>query len=128
MGLVGYEKFVFSAPNPNKDDNPTYLLYMGKVPEGLGFVDKYPGDLFFLRFNDIFDMFHMNALHPSMVRLAAQSLAHQLIKENTPNIAIMDPFYMAEQFLKHPKGKIAATKYIEDFFVDHPSENIFPMP
>src|ERR1041385_4668095 len=85
MGLVGYEKFVFSAPNPNKDDNPTYLLYMGKVPEGLGFVDKYPGDLFFLRFNDIFDMFHMNALHPSMVRLAALSLAHQLIKENSGN-------------------------------------------
>jgi hypothetical protein len=87
-----HNAILYVETNLAKDDNPTYPLYIGKVPEGLGFVDKYPGDLFFLRFNEIFDMFHMNALHPSMVRLAALSLAHQLIKENTPNIAIMDPF------------------------------------
>ena len=123
-----HNAILYVETNLAKDDNPTYPLYIGKVPEGLGFVDKYPGDLFFLRFNDIFDMFHMNALHPSMVRLAALSLAHQLIKENTPNIAIMDPFYMQEMFVNNPKGKVAVTKYIEDFFVDHPFKNIFLMP
>src|ERR1041385_5793959 len=80
-----HNAILYVETNLAKDDNPTYPLYIGKVPEGLGFVDKYPGDLFFLRFNDIFDMFHMNALHPSMVRLAALSLAHQLIKENSGN-------------------------------------------
>jgi hypothetical protein len=40
----------------------------------------------------------------------------------------MDPLYMQEMFLNKPKGKLAATKYIEDLFVDHPSKNIFLMP
>src|ERR1041384_6134429 len=123
-----HSSILYVESNLAKDDNPTYPLFIGKVPEGLGFVDQYPGDLFFLRFNDIFDMFHMNALHPSMVRLVALSLAHQLIKENTRNVAIMDPFYMQEMFLNNPKGKVVATKYIEDFFADHPSKNIFLLP
>jgi len=123
-----HDGVLYVEKNLIKEDNSTYPFYIGKVPQGLGFVDKDPADLFFMRFNDIFDMFHMKALHPSMVRLVALSMAHQLIKENTPNIAIIDPFYMQEMFVNTPKGKVVVTKYIKDFFMDHPSKNIFLMP
>ena len=65
-----------------KENNPSYPLFPGKVPMGMGFVDIYPGDVFFVRYSDIFDMFHMKPLPPSMVRLFVLNLAQQLIREN----------------------------------------------
>jgi hypothetical protein len=50
-------------------ESPTYPLFVAKVPKGLDFVDKHPAELFFLRFEDIFSMFHMSRLHPNFVRL-----------------------------------------------------------
>ncbi len=40
------------------DKDPSHPVFMVKVPPGLGFVDNAPADLFFLRFDDIFNMFH----------------------------------------------------------------------
>ena len=70
----------------------------------------------------------MYALHPSMVRLVALSMAHQILKENTPGIAILDPYYMKEMFLSTPKGRAKASQYIGGFFGTHHEKNIFLMP
>ena len=51
--------------------NPGYPLFVGKVPKGFGFVDSAPADIMFLRFEDIFKMYHQKRLHPSLVRLVA---------------------------------------------------------
>jgi hypothetical protein len=56
--------------------SPTYPLFVAKVSEGIGFVHKHPADVFFLRIEDIFSIFHMNRLHENMVRLFALSEAY----------------------------------------------------
>ena len=45
------------------EKDPSHPVFVVKVPPGLGFVDNAPADLFFLRFDDIFNMFHLYPLH-----------------------------------------------------------------
>ena len=85
--------------------SPSYPVFVGMVPKGFGFVDTYPGDVMFLRFNDIFDMYHMRRLYPTFVRLVALSMAHKIMKEETPGVAIMDPYYMVEWILRSPEER-----------------------
>ena len=90
--------------------SPTYPVFVVKVPKGMGFVDKDPAEVFFLRFDDIFNMFHLKWLHPTLVSLVALSMAHQIIREETPGIAIMDPYYMLESNLRNPGDRVIVTK------------------
>jgi hypothetical protein len=73
-----------------------------KVPTNVGFVDGYPGDLFFIRFEDIFRFLHMFWMDKSLVRVISLSMAHDIIVERRGRVAIMDPFYMDELFLGAP--------------------------
>jgi hypothetical protein len=96
--------------------SPSYPLYVAKVPKGLGFVVTPPGEFMFLRFDDLFSMFHLHRLHPTVVRLVTLRMAYQVAKEETPAIAIMDPFYMLKSSMHDGCDRIIVTQYIEDFF------------
>ena len=87
-------------------DDPTYPVFIAKVPdaEQFSFVTTGVAGEIFVRFDDIFRMYHMHALHPSIVRLVALSMVHQLCIEDTPGIAIMDPVYMQDIFLHEGEG------------------------
>ncbi|KAK1611707.1 hypothetical protein QYE76_035380 [Lolium multiflorum] len=100
-----------------KSKDPGYPLFVAKVPTGMNFVEKYPADLCFIRFNDIFSIYRMQALHFSVVRLVALSLSSQIVKEGTPTIAIMDPFYMRESIICNPGDRAIATQQVEDFML-----------
>jgi hypothetical protein len=100
-----------------KSKNPSYPLFAAKVPTGMNFVEKYPADLCFIRFNDIFSIYRMQALHFSVVRLVALSLSAQIVKEETPTIAIMDPFYMRESIICNAGDRAIATQQVEDFML-----------
>ena len=50
-------------------ENPGYPLYVVNVPRGLSYVDTFPVEKFFLRFDYIFDMFHLKKLDFMFVRL-----------------------------------------------------------
>ena len=56
-------------------------VFFAKVPkiDALGFVTKDSGDVILVRFNDIFIMYHMYPLNPSIVHLVALSMAHHLL-------------------------------------------------
>jgi hypothetical protein len=79
--------------------SPSYPVFFVRVPKKLAFVDRYPGDVFFLRFDDIFEMFHRRRLDPTLVCLVVLSMLHQLMQENTPKVAILDPYYMEDIYL-----------------------------
>ncbi|KAK1605574.1 hypothetical protein QYE76_029247 [Lolium multiflorum] len=100
-----------------KSKDPGYPLFVAKVPTGMNFVEKYPADLCFIRFNDIFSIYRMQALHFSVVRLVALSLSAQIVKEETPTIAIMDPFYMRESIICNAGDRAIATQQVEDFML-----------
>ena len=70
----------------------------------------------------------MYPLNPSIVRLVALSMAHKLLMENTPDIVIIDPYYMKEMFLSTPRARAKVTRYIEDCFKVHSSKSIFLLP
>ena len=69
-----------------------------------------------LRFADIFDMFHQCLLHHSFVRLYAISMTMKIIRENTPGIAIADPYYMRDIHLSTSGDRLNTVKYLHDLF------------
>ncbi|KAK1652854.1 hypothetical protein QYE76_070659 [Lolium multiflorum] len=100
-----------------KSKSHGFPLFVARVPTGMGFAEKYPADLCFIRFDDIFNIFRMRMLHHTTVRLVDLSLSSQIDKEGTPGIAIMDPFYMRESIICNPGDRAIATKQIEDFLL-----------
>jgi hypothetical protein len=97
------------------------------VPKKLGFIDKSPRDVFFLRFDDIFEMFHRHRLDPTLVRLVALCMSHQLMQENTPKLGILDPYYMKDIYLQTEGSRQIVTNYITDFMVENKEKKIFLM-
>jgi hypothetical protein len=94
------------------DNDSSYLLYMAKVPTGRGFVEDAPADIMLLQFADIFDVFHLNRLYQTLVRLFSLSMAMQVIRDKTPGIAVVDPYYMRESQLSTLEGKKVASEYL----------------
>ena len=70
----------------------------------------------------------MRELSPSIVRLVALSMQYQIYVERTPDVFIIDPCWMQQQFVNNPRGKIRVTKFIEDCFVNNPAKKIFLLP
>jgi hypothetical protein len=89
--------------------HPVYPVFAVKEPKGLGFVDRSLGDLFYLRFDDIFDMLNTKQLHRSMVRLFVLSLAYQVTREKTPGITILEPYFMVESTFASPEVQTLMT-------------------
>jgi hypothetical protein len=111
-----------------REKNPGYPVHVVNVPTNVGFVDVYLGDLFFIRFEDIFRLLHMFQMDKSLVRLISLSMAHDIIIERRGRIVIMDPFYMDELFLGAPGNRAIVSKYIKDFMVANKDKDCFLMP
>jgi hypothetical protein len=111
-----------------REKNPGYPIHVVKVSTNVGFVDGYPGDLFFIRFEDIFRLLHMFRMDKILVRLISLSMAHDIIVERRGRIVIMDPFYMDELFLDAPRNQAIVSKYIEDFMLANKDKDCFLMP
>ena len=95
----------------------------------MGFVDTFPANVFFLRFEHIFDMFHMKTLDVSLVRLYALHLARMIA--NSPDmddIAVGDPYYMHAHNLVSHEGSLVMREYIEDFMVKHKAKKMMLLP
>jgi hypothetical protein len=84
--------------------------------------------VFFLRFDDIFEMFHRRRLDPTLVRLVALSMLHQLMQENTPKLAILDPYNMKDIYLQTEGTHQIVMNYITDFIMANKEKKIFLVP
>ena len=110
------------------EKDPSHPVFVVKVPPGLGFVDNAPADLFFLRFDDIFNMFHLYPLHYTMVRLFSHSLDMQIIRENTPGIAIVEPYYMRDGCLGSPAERCIVASYLKRILVANKTKEYILVP
>ena len=108
--------------------SPGYPVFPVKVPANIGFADEYPADVFFVRFDDVFDMFHMKRLPACFVRLLAIRMQYQLMREDTKVIAIMDPYHLQEGHVNHSEGRKKAVRYVQKFFMDHKDKKAILMP
>ena len=64
--------------------NPGYPLYVVNMPLGLSYIDTFPAEKFFLRFDYIFDMFHVKKLDFMFVRLYALHMNYLIGVEQIP--------------------------------------------
>ena len=109
---------------------PTYPVFVVKMPVGMGFIDYNPADVFFLRFDDIFRLFHMKRLTPNLVRLFALNEAYQVRKEREfiPTVVIPDPYYLSESKLYTMEGQLAAKEYIQNLMLANKDKDTFLLP
>ena len=56
--------------------DPGYPLYVVNVPQQMSYVNGFPADKFFLRFDYIFDMFHVKKLDFTFIRLYALHMSY----------------------------------------------------
>ena len=80
-------------------ENPGYPLYVVNVPRQRFYVDIFPAENFFLRFDYIFDTFHLKKLDFTFVRLFALYMNYIIGIEQIPYICVADPYFMHEGFL-----------------------------
>ena len=61
-----------------QQDNPMYPAFVVKVPKELvDFVQDEPADVFFIAYEDVFNLFHSKRLNYNMVRLYCLDLARR---------------------------------------------------
>ena len=98
---------------------------MAKVPLNMGFITTLPADMIILRFSEIFNLFHLKRLDHSLVRLFSLSMAMTIKRDQTPGVAILDPFYMRESVLMDNGDATLAVGYIKDFMLENASKDLF---
>ena len=98
------------------DTSAGYPTFVAKVQQARASCWNQLGKMLILRFADIFDMFHQRPLHHTFVRLFSISMMMKIIRENTPSIAIADPYYMRDIHLSTTGDRLNASKYLQDLF------------
>jgi hypothetical protein len=55
-------------------------------------------------------------------------MSHQLMQENTPKLAILDPYYMKDIYLQTEGTRQIVMNYNMDFMVENKEKQIFLVP
>ena len=109
--------------------DPGYPLYVVNVPRQLSYVDFFPADKFFLRFDYIFDMFHVKKLDFTFVRLYALHMNYLIGVEQIPHICVADTYFMHEGFLGVcAKHREYAREYIVNFMLANKDKEAILVP
>ena len=109
--------------------NPAYPFYVVNVSQQRLYVDTFPVEKFFLRFNYIFDMFHLKKLDFMFVRIFALYMNHIIRIEQIPYVCVADPYFLHEGFLVVcPKHREYASNYIVDFMVGNKDKEMIRVP
>ena len=108
-----------------REKDVAYPVFVAKVPEGKGFVDGDIGGMIVLRFDDIFAMFNLHPLHYTFVRLFSLSMQMRIIRDNTPDIVIVDPFYMRAKIFGSAGDRQVASSYLEGIILANADKNNF---
>ena len=109
-----------------KEKKPRHPVFVVKVPADLDFVLQNEADMFFVRFEDIYKMLHLKRMHHTLVRLYSLKMAYLTIKDKTPGVAIVDPFYMRESIMRDDPRVVV--EYLQDFMLKHKREPYLLMP
>ncbi|XP_044421995.1 uncharacterized protein, partial [Triticum aestivum] len=111
-----------------RENDVAYPVFVAKVPEGKGFVDSAAGGTIVLRFDDIFTMLNLHPLHYTFVRLFSLSMEMRIIRDKTPDIVIVDPFYMRAKILGSAGDRQVASSHLEGIILANPDKDNFLVP
>src|SRR4051812_6243546 len=79
-----------------REKNPSYPVFMAKVPLNMGFINNVPAYMIILRFPREIQLVSTKAAGHSLIRLFSLIPSMTIRRDQTPNVAILDPFYMRE--------------------------------
>ena len=108
-----------------REKDVAYPVFAAKVPEGKGFVDNSIGRTIVLRFDDIHAMLNLHPLHYTFVRLFSLSMEMRIIRDKTPDIVIVDPFYMRAKILGSAGDRQVASSYLEGVILANQDKDNF---
>ena len=111
-----------------REKDVAYPVFAAKVPEGKGFVDNSIGRTIVLRFDDIHAMLNLHPLHYTFVRLFSLSMEMRIIRDKTPDIVIVDPFYMRAKILGSAGDRQVASSYLEGVILANQDKDNFLVP
>ena len=99
------------------------------MDDQLDFVREAPTDLFFIAFEDIFNLFHTRWLEYNLVRLYALNLAMKIKRDNTPYVPVVDPYYMRDsQLVEGSRTRSRATEYLQRFMLKNNRKSSLLVP
>ena len=109
--------------------DPGYPTYAARVPEGKCYVETRPAEVFFLRFDHIFEMFLTRWLDFTIVRLFALHMSSVMKSEEVSQICVADPYYMHESFLSLSDfERETARDHLQNFMVQNKDREIVLVP
>ena len=112
-----------------RENDQSYMVYRAKVPSDVPcLVSVPPGDIFYVRHTDIFDMLNGFRLHDTLVRLFSLNMAMQIIRDNIPGIQIVDPFFMRDAFLRSEDNIALASDYLSAFMEQYSDKDVILLP
>ena len=91
-------------------------------------MDNSIGGTIVLWFDDIFAMFNLRPLHYTFIRLFSLSMEIQIIRDNTPDIVIVDPFYMRAKILGSAGDQQVASSHLEGIILANTDKDNFLVP
>jgi hypothetical protein len=113
-----------------KDKDPNYPVFTVKVPVAdPNFIQAYPVDIFFIAFEDVFNLFHWKRLDYNLARLYVINLQINIKRERPPNIAVADPYYMRDsQLVDGSSTRNAAVRYLQSFMLMNKEKSTILLP
>ena len=85
--------------------------------------------MFFIAYEDIFKLFHTQRLDYNMVRLYAMDAAMKIRRDDTPYVAVVDPYYMRDSHLvEGSKTRETATEYLVRVMLANKRKNALLLP
>ncbi|KAK1680996.1 hypothetical protein QYE76_041844 [Lolium multiflorum] len=112
-----------------KEKDPNYPVFSVKVPSDQNFVNEDPADIFFIAFEDVFNLFHSKRLDYNLVRLYAINLQMKINRERPRHIAVADPYYMRDSQLQDgSRTRTKAVRYLQNFMLMYKESNTILLP
>ncbi|KAK1662795.1 hypothetical protein QYE76_050954 [Lolium multiflorum] len=112
-----------------KEKDPNYPAFSVKVPSDQNFVNEDPADIFFIAFEDVFNLFHSKRLDYNLVRLYAINLQMKINRERPRHIAVADPYYMRDSQLQDgSRTRTKAVRYLQNFMLMYKESNTILLP
>ncbi|KAK1609936.1 hypothetical protein QYE76_033609 [Lolium multiflorum] len=107
-----------------KEKDPNYPVFSVKVPSDQNFVHEDPADIFFIAFEDVYNLFHSKRLDYNLVRLYAINLQMKINRERPRHIAVADPYYMRDSQLQDGSStRTKAVRYLQNFMLMYKESN-----
>ena len=109
--------------------DPGEPLYAAQVPGGKLYIDTWAANQLLLRFDYIYNMFHMTKLDFQYIRMYALYLNYFIRMESIKYICIADPYYMHESFLAVCKEHSDyVSKYLGKFMIANKDKEAILLP